>query len=601
MHWVDNMMQEKRYSLFWMPLGMTAVFGTIMVGCLFWVNAPYKFHTFVCVMLALLGWGGLLAWDQKNILSNVSGKQSFIRIRMLVYVGFAVIVAWVMACTVWRSYLSLNPAWAIDNGVIHKDTLFFSTIAEGYRTSDCAKILIAEEPNIKYHTFSIFIMHLLTIITGIPAFFVYNYLYPLLFFPLYAFLLLKVISETKMLFLKDRLLSGIDVAMTSFMIIGFLPYPIMTKMGILKSSTFISESFLFSVILSLIFFIVSVRTLLSQNSILKKVFCLLVIPIAIILISASKISVGFIITGAICYYFWRIKKRGSFAWWMAFFYLGVFWVCLKTFNSGSGNVGNFWEIFAFQHYCSGWIGYLGHNLYLLIPVVLFFVGMVVQGKSRLEDIRQGKVIWMEIVGVITMLGLIPDAFLALPGGAAAYFSLFVEIPGVVLLCANNFFVGYKSKTQWIWLENVLLFWCIVILMASKNLLPANREILQNIHQTNLYEEMSEIQRMVDGHEKEYVIFLESDAAISKIYKIPHAKIFVYPALTGCSVINAAYFHDGRTYNYVDEPVPYYGMAGVKQEKITLPQAIEKARHRGKRYLIDISSLRYDIISLQEAS
>lgn len=601
MRWLDRVMQENRYSLFWMPFGMVAVFGTILIGCLFWLDAPYKVRTLACVILTLLGWGVLLLRNQRRGFSDAKNARSFVCIRMPVYLGFAVITAWFMACTVWQSYLSLNPAWSMNNGTLNQDTLFFATIAEGYRQADGAILLVAEEPHIKYHTFSIYIVHLLGRVTGIPALFVYNYLFPLLFFPLCTYLLLKTVSELKLLFVNNKILSCIDVAMTSFMIVGFLPYKTRLSIAIWKSSVYISQSFLLAVILSLIFFILAVKIIRSRNLKLQKLFCIAVVPLFIILISASKITVGFIMTGAICYYLLRMRKMGSPAWWMAFFYAGLFFVCLKAFASGSGSVGSFWKIFAFQRYCKGWIGYVGHYLYLLAPISLFSIGLILQGKCRLSNFHNRETIWLEILGVITVLGVFPDVFLALPGGATAYFSLFAEFPGVVFLCANNFFVRDIKYVKWRWLGNVLLFWCFVLLITNKSLLPVRQEMMQDSHLSNIYGEMEEIRRMVDGRENEYVIFLEKDATITKVYKNPHAKVFVYPALTGCNVINGAYYKDGKTYNFVDEQVPYYGMQELKQEKLTLPQAIENARMKGKRYLIDISSAGYNVITLQESS
>lgn len=597
----------RKHSLFLMPFIMTVVLSSILFVSLLLVNAPYKWNTVGCAIVCSLLWGGVWLWDQKRISSkNDDKKMALVKINTFLYIGVIFIVVWFMACTSWnpRQDLTLNPVQAIDNGTMHADTLFFASLSESYNHSQFATLLVNDEPHLKYHTFSIYVMHLISLITGIQSLFVYNFLYPLIFFPLYGFTFMKAISSMKKLFVGNCVLSIIDVVLVAFAMIGILPEFVLDASGIWKSSTMLSESYMFAVILSFIFFSVLPYGLLSKETRVHRFFCMIVLPAFIILISASKISVGFIMTGAICYYFFRLHKKFSLPWVLAFVYAVLFVGCFFVFSAkrGGAETGVQWRLLAFRVYCANYLFLLGHYLYLALPMGAFC--FIHSQRERYDfvnlrqDFRKGRTVWIELMALVAGLGFLPGLLLHIPGGNAAYFSYFVEVFGIVFLCANNYLNSFILRFQGKYLGVLCLLWGMVLLVGNISLAPITWNQIENVHVSQLFEDTERLRQLTKGNEQEYVLYVRKDALGAKTFSHPIAKVFLYPALTGCSVINATYYRNGQLYNYADEEVGFYGLyASRQQEKLSLPQAMETARSMGKRYLIEISSTEHSVIPL----
>ncbi len=597
MRLLDRLTVTRKHSLFLMPFIMTVVLECVVLFSMFWIGAPYKWNVLGCSIILLIVWGGLWLWDRNSILlGSDEGRQAYVEIHTVLYIGAILVISWFMACSAWERYLTLNPVQAIDNGIMNQDTLFYASIAEGYNNSSSAILLVNDEPRIQAHTFSMYVMHLFSKISGIRAFFAYNYLYPLIFFPLCGFVFLKAISGMKEFFIGNKSLSDIDIALVTFGIIGILPKSILYSIGIWKEDLMVSPSYMVAVVLSLAFLFVISRGLLSKEIREQRYFCIAILPIFIVLISASKISVGCIMTGAICYYLFRSNEKFSLMWWMSFVYGFVFLACVVIFSSADGYGGLHLQLLSFRKYCNNDNARLFfHYLYLSFPIIVLCFMQTIREKYNFASFRSGKTVWLELMAVVTAIGFLPGLMLYL-GSAVVYFSYFVEIIGIVFLCASNCLHGAMKCLQGK-RGVVLLLWAIIILMRHSPLTPINWSQMENVHYSQIFYEAERIRQIMTENEKDYAIFLQQDARGAQMFKHPISKVFLYPALTGCSVVNATYRLNNTTYNYADEEVSGYGLHTTQQDKLSLSEAAEKARFRGKKYLIEISSNGYTVISL----
>ena len=139
----------------------------LVLVCCFWMF----------LLIRAKGWKKYSFFDLLFILAIVVGVASFICV------------------TVWHSgYLTITPLIGInsaENG-IGRDTLYHSAIAAGIENYGYSTLLVNSDAFHNYHFGSHMIMGLFAALFRIPTYFSYCYFYPIVFGPLYIYLLFSV-------------------------------------------------------------------------------------------------------------------------------------------------------------------------------------------------------------------------------------------------------------------------------------------------------------------------------------------------------------------------------------------------------------------------
>ena len=464
-----------------------------------------------------------------------------------------VVISFYFAKTIWTSgYLTLYPINAIFEGKIHIDTLFHSTIAESIKNYGFPSILINDTDFLHYHFGSHLIIALLSSILNVPAFFVYNYFYPIIFIPLYSYLLIYVIIEIRKYKNEKSRLFVHDYILLSFFFIGFFPTDISERIGIWKSSWIISESFL----LALIFFLLYILIILKVLRIQRKNTLLIVFlsSLFIFLCSSMKISVGFLLAIGIIYFNFR-KNTRKFQFWIVniFFFI----IILLSYNifSESAESAEIQLLSFVRNYTSlKYISFILHYLYILFFSVVVISYKVSTNMPILPAVKSKYLIIEESVIIISLVSFLPGLILNIGGGSAVYFSYFPELIGICMLLGYNVPGKLQQKLQskniimkYIAIFCMILF--ILIIFDNTRILSNSKKIYsfiktmnnQDIAGNNFMENIHNIIELSKNTKKNYCIFLDDNAEVWELYKHnARTSIYIYPALTGIKVINGIY-------------------------------------------------------------
>ena len=138
-------------------------------------------------------WLALFLIEQKNG-AKIADRKGTLVLKLL----FAIIISLFFANSIWFSnHLTLNPLEVILKGRLHVDSLFHATIAESIKNYGYPSVLLNDAGFSHYHFGSHIIMAALSNILKVPVFSVYNFLYPIIFIPLYSYLIISVIVEIR--------------------------------------------------------------------------------------------------------------------------------------------------------------------------------------------------------------------------------------------------------------------------------------------------------------------------------------------------------------------------------------------------------------------
>ena len=508
-----------------------------------------------------------------------------------------------MAFLAWGGgYLSLAPYEAIDNGVQHLDSLFHGSIAESYKRSIKASTLLNDELYIPYHTFSHLLMGNIAKIMDIPSLIAYCFIYPPFFIPVYIVSQLVAISSVKNYFEGSPQIAFIDIVVVILFNVGVAYSGLLGMYGIWKISYLFSESFLIAntiVFLSyaLTFYILKQHI---HNKRIMNMYCMLIIPIEIFVISWSKISVGFVFTAGVMYYLLRTKTKELKYWLLNSVYFIVFIISLLLFNNHGSDmqktISSGFLIRAFERYCSGPLGIWGHYLILMIMPALFITLEINKKHFSKTEVINGKTVWIEMIVIVSVLAFLP-AYILDRGSTAAYFSYAMEIPALCLLCGHNYVnVDEDSRGSCrMCIYIVCTSWCIWTAYTNRAANPIS--VITKSHQYNISNVLLQIRNEVDGRPEKYTIYMDSDSFISQAYINGRNASYVCPSVTGVGVINASYIHDGTCYTFMGDTADEgYGMTITNNDhNLSLDEAIIKARQMGKEKLIHITSSGYELV------
>lgn len=593
---------EKKISITLFPFMISAVMTSFLLKGLTTTMARYTIRTSLAAVLIFTSWGILFFIETKRLR----------RAKVVYSVKCKIVVAAILAgflglyfsyCVWSNGYLSLAPFELIDNGNVHLDNLFHSSIAESYKRGMEASCLINNEWFCHYHTFSHFLMGNIARVMGMPSLIAYNYLYPVVFIPLYVFAQLYAVSSAKKYFERDAAVSYIDIVVISLFNTGVAYKELIGSYGVWKTSYFDSESFLVANTLAFLFYGYAFQWMEKQFGNKKKdiFFICAVIPFFIFVISWAKISVGFIVTVSVMYAVFR-KRMKDFRFWLAnFLYFLEFLFCFWMFNggqSGTGLVRDSFRLMAFEVNCSGPLGIWGHYIILLIMPVLFILFDIKKYKYTWRDFWDGKCIWIELVSVCCLMSFLPGFLINIGGGSAAYFSYVSEVVALVLLCGHNYI---KIEEDGAGLLKVSVYvvsfsWCVSV--SYSNSIGNPLDLITGTHASNLYVKLDEIRNMADGHPEKYTMYLEKDSFVLQVFQSGATASYICPAITGVGVINATYCDNGSYYTFLDEPVGYaYGFNSVDHGCLSYENAKQEARNNGKEKIIHMTSRGYEVENL----
>ncbi len=597
------MHKQRRFantSIFVAPATVSLIMVYILYRAVALTSPRYGTRSCLLAVLVSIIWVGLFFFHQRKIEKGESDIL-LIRCRLIIVLIIVFFIGVFLAFVAWNAgYVSLVPYERIDNGAQHIDTMFHSSIAESWRRSLYPSTLLNDERYIAYHTFSHLLLGAVSGIMRMPALVVYCYLYPILFLPLHCFSALLAV-----LFSKGYFENKMEVQFLDLIVIGLYIFGVTDNIeayGIWKSSFFISESFLIANTFSFFAYAFSFYALKQwkDNKRLMIIHSVVIVPIEILIISWSKVSVGFIFTASIMYYVFRSHIKDIRVWILDVLYLLEFIVCLRIFNNGgdmSRTIPSKFKWFAYEDYISGGLGMWGHYIVLSLMTMLFIVLELYKNRYKWRDVKIGKTVWIEDILIVSMLAFLPATIMNIRS-ASVYFSFAIEIPSLVLLCGHNYInVEEDAKGLIKPLIYVVSFcWCIWMGYHNK---PGNPlSTITNEHTSNLSQILLDIRDTVGKNPEDYIIYLDTDSVLSQIFTSDKTAVFVCPSMTGVGVINATYEQDGTRYCYMGTPVDEgYSLDKVDNGYLSFEDAVMTAKERGKEHIIHMTNVGYEVVDL----
>jgi hypothetical protein len=516
-----------------------------------------------------------------------------------------IIIASFCVNSIWfNGYLNLNPIAAISNASLHNDTTIWASISEAIKNYSYPDLLINNPKYFHFHIGSEFIFAILSIIFNISVLNIYNFIFPVLCLPLYAYLIINVIIKIRKYKKETTILSVTDYFLLALFYVGFLPSIFLDTIGIWKTSVIAQEAYLFAQIFFLVYLYVLLRILNSNklNEKTKNIFMLMINPIFIFLCSFMKISVGFLLATGIMYFIFRKHTKKLKYWIINILYFIVFIISFSLFCEATGNTPFQLLSFVRRYARTLFPCFAIFHYFVLLFFTLLFLGIMISRYKLLKMAFLNKeLIVEETVLVFSIVSLLPGLVLYIDGGSAVYFSYLQEMLAIVLLLGFNIGndIKHMIKMQCKPLKIFVLL-CFLMLMlisvSNSDMIYAfvkvpilriktseyfieNKSIILNrikqrdikyllydgvycLFSKNAYLETTFIKNMYRlaeipvSEKKQYAIFVDDNAEIWDYFKEDrnHVGARLYQAFTGIRVINAIYTDGEHMYTSYGEKI-----------------------------------------------
>ena len=324
------------------------------------------------------------------------------------------------------------------------------------------------------------------------------------------------------------------------------------------------------------------------------VYFVVIMPLLIFIICWSKVAVGFVFGATIMYFIFRtLVKDCRFLtlYILCFLFIFALFIFINRPNIIETITTTF-QPFAYEAHIKGGLGMWGHYIVLSLMTMLF-IGLEIC-KNQF-----GKTIWIETIAIVSILAFLPASIMNTSG--ISYFSEAIEVPSLILLCGHNYINIDEDSTPP--LKQLIYFFCLAwcIWVGFHHMPCSPLKLITNKHNSNLSSMLLEIRKSVGCHPADYAIYLDADSILSQVF-FDKAKtaIFVSPAMTGVGVINATYGHDDGLFFYDGSVVgdhPHYGLLAVTNGYLSFEDAIITAKQRGKRFLIRLTDIGYEVVPL----
>lgn len=419
-------------NTFLLPLIMISLQCCYLFVALF--GSGFFFEKTVLTVAALL----LLIWGGCFIVSALRRKNFSINLLNILLIVICIVFCMEFIRFSWFGiYLRLDATRNFFEGITFIDTLYHSAIAESILTNGYPSIQQNAPTALGYHCLSHIAVAGISGLLRLPCFITYNYLFPLIFIPVFLFLMQRVLLIGKGCF------SGIsEIRFVEYVILlaaagGFFTKGIQKFIGCnINVGIYNSESTLVSLILILTYFCL-ISAGYKKHCISENINLWIIIPVFIVLLSAAKISTGFIFASGACYYLFRKYIFRDRKFFLIFLYIAVFILYYFLINklsvkypAPSGNIENNIEkvstLFHYvKSYCNGMPGAVLHYLFLFFPcVVLLFTDKKIISPGFIKN-RES--IFQEMIFLLMVGACLPGILLTIHGGSAFYFVLPVYI------------------------------------------------------------------------------------------------------------------------------------------------------------------------------
>lgn len=434
------------------------------------INSGYFYEKSILVSVYII----LSVWIVFFFSVELKNKKVF-NISKKDYLSFfgAIFLGFYYAFHIWfNDYLNLDPMSCFLSGNSNIDNLFHSDIAESFITNGYPSIMFNGCNLLHYHVISHFFISLISRIIRVPCIVTYNYLYPVIFIPIYVLLLQTTVivfrkrnSECKSTVIYDNK----DFFFLLCICLGFNFFGFCDKACFWYNSMIDSESNLIAIILMLITF----SLFFYLPSKFRDFIDFLLIPISIFLISGTKISCGVIFILAIEYYHIMLNPKSKKNFVILFMYFSIFTVSYIVFgnkpviNTAKGGVPFYLFHFARTYIQSKY--WIIHYAIYLLPSVLIYRYYVSEKLFSKEYLLNRSNIWPEMAFLLTIFSWLPGFFLEIAGGSAEYFVLPAFIINILLfqgLCIHKKIYNSIKEYDYKNIIIMLLFY-IIILKSGK--------------------------------------------------------------------------------------------------------------------------------------
>ena len=541
------------------------------------------------------------------------------------------------------SYVSGNVFQLYFSGAISVDQLFHTTIAESYKNFGYPSILCGEMPFFHYHTGFHLLIAGLSCLFQISCLAALNYSFPLIFFPLFIYFILKLIREIRIFHGCSAKLSYFDFLIIFLLLSGPVLISDSNRSGFFINSIFISESMLIGMTFLfgfLLLFFQAVNRGFFANNIFRNLCLFALFPVILFLLTFVKISIGYVVLFAgisgLCF-----QERHSRKFWLEIlfvleqllvFYLSCHLLCEQRYYVDQGNIAG--RIY-FWHFFQAWVK---TPLFFLIATGPLLIFLSIRCTSWQEFFRKDKVVEKTLL-FSSIMTYIPVSIWEIPDGSAFYFIAIPYLAAGIFLCGYNIperlnhsacSAGPALKCLWFFVLVYLLGASFLnnnvlsqltrafdfrarnnirneaeckFIMINNQKIPLSFSALfseYRLLQTPIFQTMNRLKKHTAVHAKSTVCYLSPDSCF--LTDNPRKNVFLIQAFLGIPVLNSCYSERNMLLGYRKEKnskisvVPIgktdeilrYGLDNppIKLgQKKSLKAAQDWARNNGYSYLI----------------
>lgn len=425
-----NLTGKDGYNLFEIPFLVCFVLYSYVFVSL--IGSKYFYEVPVIIFSTCI----FVLWTMLCIIFEVKTSKRFCLSKTKFFILIVgLLLGFYYAKVIWFSgYLNLDPVATLFEGNSNIDTLFHTDIAESFITNRYPSIQFNASDFLHYHVVSHFILACISNILKIPCFVGYNYLYPIVFLPLYVYLLQSVVVafRKKMGYENPSRLK--DIIFLLCFCFGFNFFGLSASCGYWFNSIIVSESCFISVILMLLCIRITIA-LIEKHVSLVLYF---IIPIFVIFISGAKISTGFIFYLAFSYFLFRTNPKSIRNWFAIILFTAVFIVCYKVFNDSVGGENGtplyFFHSLRTHIQKKFWVF---HYTFFLLPSLFIFKYHSKGVLFSKEYFFEKSNMWAEMAFLIMSAGFLPGILFEIGGGSGFYFYFPAFIISCLLLWGLN--------------------------------------------------------------------------------------------------------------------------------------------------------------------
>ena len=487
------------------------------------------------------------------------------------------------------TYISGNIFQLYFSGAISLDQLFHTSIAESYRNFGYPSILCGEMPFFHYHTGFHLLIAGLSCLFQISCLAALNYSFPLIFFPLFIYFVLKLVREIRIFHGCSAKLSYFDFIIIFLLLSGPILISDSNRSGFFINSIFISESMLIGMTFLFIFLQLFFRAMnrgFFTNNLFRHLFLFVLFPVVLFLLTFVKISIGYAVLFAgifgLCF-----QERHSRRFWLEIlfvleqllvFYLSCRLLCEQRYYVNQDIVGRIY----FWHFFQAWVK---TPLFFLIATGPLLIFLAMRWTTWQDLFRKGKVLEKTLL-FSTIMIYVPVSIWEIPDGSAFYFIAIPYLVAGVFLCGYNMpeKLNYSAcasspviKCLWVFvfvyllgasfLNNNILSQltqaldfrarnnvqkeadCKFIMINNKKI-PLSFSVLfseYRLLQTPLYKTMTRLREHTAVHAKNTVGYLSPDSCF--LMDNPRKNVFLIQAFLGIPVLNSCYSERNRLLGY----------------------------------------------------